>query len=415
MWQRQFSLVIIGQLVSQLGNAVLRISMSLYILDITGSAKAFSMMLALSTLPYIFLAPFAGKLADTQSKKNIMVFLDIACLVMMLVYYLALPVGNGIYITTLCMVLLSACYTLYQPAVTTSIPFIVQSSHLTRANAMVQQVGHTVNFIGPVLGSLVYSFFGIRQVVLLNMLSFLIVAVLELFLKIPDRESVLKRRQLRKNALIDMTDTVKHLAQEKKVILRIIATYAMMNLFVVPILTIVTPFFVRVVLEMPPAYFGYIESISVLGMLTGGLLVSLFPHVLSIKRVHHTMYPLMVAVAILSVVTFLSVAHNRSTYTTLLIAFYALGSFLIMFSIAVSNILTLSYTQSQVAKERLGQVSAFSTAVATMSIVPGQLMFGFFIDAKTPVHVLMLISFLLTYGVYVFMRAHIAGKSLVTT
>jgi MFS family permease len=44
--------------------------MSLYILDLTGSAAVFSRILAVSTIPYILFAPLAGFIADRINRKK---------------------------------------------------------------------------------------------------------------------------------------------------------------------------------------------------------------------------------------------------------------------------------------------------------------------------------------------------------
>ena len=46
MWNRNFIMVVIGQIISLFGNAIQRFSMSLYLLEFTGSTAAFSKILA---------------------------------------------------------------------------------------------------------------------------------------------------------------------------------------------------------------------------------------------------------------------------------------------------------------------------------------------------------------------------------
>lgn len=56
-----FGILILGQALSLTGNSALRLALSLYALDLTGSAAAFSGLLALSMLPMILLSPLAGR------------------------------------------------------------------------------------------------------------------------------------------------------------------------------------------------------------------------------------------------------------------------------------------------------------------------------------------------------------------
>ena len=70
MRNKNFVIVVIGQIISLFGNAIQRFCMSLYILDLTGSAATFSTILAISNIPYILFAPIAGLLADTVNRKK---------------------------------------------------------------------------------------------------------------------------------------------------------------------------------------------------------------------------------------------------------------------------------------------------------------------------------------------------------
>lgn len=64
LFHRDFTLMIIGQIVSLFGNSILRFSLSLFVLDQTGSAAAFGGILAVSMIPTVLLSPFGGLLAD---------------------------------------------------------------------------------------------------------------------------------------------------------------------------------------------------------------------------------------------------------------------------------------------------------------------------------------------------------------
>lgn len=67
---QNFNLVLIGQIISLFGSAIQRFSISLYLLELTGSPAIYSAILALSMLPYIFLAPVAGMTADSFNRKK---------------------------------------------------------------------------------------------------------------------------------------------------------------------------------------------------------------------------------------------------------------------------------------------------------------------------------------------------------
>ena len=64
LFTRNFTLLILGQASSLLGNGTLRFAVSMYVLDITGSAGTYSLIVALSILPMIVLSPLGGVLSQ---------------------------------------------------------------------------------------------------------------------------------------------------------------------------------------------------------------------------------------------------------------------------------------------------------------------------------------------------------------
>ncbi len=65
---KNFKLILLGQIISLFGNTIQRFALSLYILDITGNPAIYANILALSIIPYIILAPIAGNIADNYNK-----------------------------------------------------------------------------------------------------------------------------------------------------------------------------------------------------------------------------------------------------------------------------------------------------------------------------------------------------------
>ncbi|MGG7148022.1 MFS transporter [Clostridium butyricum] len=418
MKNKNFIIIVIGQIISLFGNAVQRFSMSLYLLHFTGSTAAFAKILAISTIPYIIFAPIAGRLSDKINKKKIMIYLDLFCAALIGGYALILLNGrDSEFGVGAVMFILSICYTLYGPAVTSSIPQIVNEDRLTSANGIINQVGSAVNFVGPILAGVLYGLVGIKLIVIINALSFLMSAILELFLDIPDAESktnnVIGKDKLSddynnsdrllsfefvKNSFIDMKNTFMHLMNENKIILGIIVSYALGNIFLVPILSIVAPYFINIYLGLPSEIYGIVEGICVLGMICGGFWISIKPEMFSMKKVHYTYVPMILGVALMSVIVFLKINNYAMA------GLFSLSGMAIMMSLSLSNVLTLTFIQKEISMDMLGSVSALSTAVATISVAPGQLLFGQAIDSGIPIGMILLITLCANFCLVLFIR-----------
>ncbi|MDO5516654.1 MAG: MFS transporter [Clostridium sp.] len=437
MKNKNFIIIVIGQIISLFGNAIQRFSMSLYLLEFTGSTGAFARILAISTIPYIIFAPIAGRLSDKINRKKIMVYLDFFSSILIGGYALILLRGHDSeFIVGTVMFILSICFTLYGPAVTSSIPQVVEEDSLTSANGVINQVGSIVNFAGPILAGVLYGLLGIKIIVIINSVSFFISAVMELFLDIPDvvrvdkentqnnieemidekneeidSESYKKINSTQdtnknrfelitfiKNSFLDMKNTLVYLKRENKVVLGIIISYALGNIFLVPILSIVAPYFINILLGLPSQVYGVVEAVCVLGMILGGFWISVKPKMFSIKKVHYTYLPMIGGVAFMSLLGFTKMNNYVAAGT------FALCGMAIMLSLSLSNVLTLTFIQKQVPEYMLGSVSAFSTAVATISVAPGQLLFGQLIDFGIPMGILLGVTAIANIGVVLFVR-----------
>jgi MFS family permease len=400
MKNKNFIIVIIGQIISLFGNAIQRFCMSLYILDLTGSAAVFSTILAISTIPYILFAPIAGLLADTVNRKKIMVYLDFFSTALLGMYSIILFSGNdNSIIVGSVMFILSIIYTLYSPSVTASIPQIVEKEKLASANGIIQQVGAIVNLVGPIAAGLLYSFVDIKIIVVINAVSFLLSAILELFLHIPDLEIKEKFKNPMLQSLKEMKKSFIYLKEKKKIVLGIIVSYGLTNIFVVPILTVISPYFIKLKLNMSASAYGFAEAVFVLGMMLGGLLTTFRPKFFKMKNIHKTMYPMVIAIIIMSISTYLTGTNKYA-----MLGLYSIGGFGIMLSLALSNIISLTYIQQEVKEDMLGKVSAFSTAVATASVAPGQLIYGQLIDINLSLYSVLALSAILSIGVVRFVK-----------
>ena len=403
MKNKNFIIIVIGQIISLFGNAIQRFSMSLYLLEFTGSTASFAKILAISTIPYILFAPIAGMLSDNINRKKIMVYLDLFCSILIGGYAFILLQGrDSELIVATVMFILSICYTLYGPAVVASIPQIVDEDKLTTANGIINQVGSIVNFVGPILAGILYGIVGIKIIVVINALSFLLSAIMELFLDIPDvvkdKEDKLLLNDFVKKSFKDMKDSFLYLRREKKIVLGIIVSYALCNIFLVPILSIVAPYFINIVLELSSEVYGIVEGICVLGMILGGLWISVRPKLFSMKKVHYTYFPMIAGVTLMSTLGFI----NINNYA--LAGLFAICGMAIMLSLSLSNVLTLTFMQKEVPGSMLGRVTAFSTAVATISVAPGQLLFGQVIDMGIHISIILGITAILNIALMLFIK-----------
>ena len=137
LFRRDFTLVVIGQVISLFGNAVLRFALPLYLLRVTDSSTLYGTVTACAFVPMVIFSLLGGVIADRVNKRNIMVALDFSTAGVILVFYL---LHGMVPLVPLLMVVLMILYGIagaYEPAVQASIPLLVDGEELVRGNAVI--------------------------------------------------------------------------------------------------------------------------------------------------------------------------------------------------------------------------------------------------------------------------------------
>lgn len=106
LFTRNFMLLILGQLTSLFGNFILKLALSMYVLEITGSAAIFAGILSIATIPTIILSPLGGILADRANRRNIMVALDTLTGISVLSTTLLLSAKNDMVMISILLIIL---------------------------------------------------------------------------------------------------------------------------------------------------------------------------------------------------------------------------------------------------------------------------------------------------------------------
>lgn len=400
---KNFKLLIIGQVISLFGSSIQRFALSLYLLDLTGSATIFASVLAISMVPIIIVAPIAGSLADRLNKKKLMVGLDFISALVMLVYGTVLFAGKDSYNTVaLMMIILSAISTIYQATVTASIPNITKEENLLKANSIVYQVSSMSNFLGPILAGVIYGFLGIKGIIIINGISFLISGIMELFIKIPHVKKIEKENPIIifKN---DMKDSYIYLKYKNPTIFKMIFTSGLYNLFLVPIFSVGAPYIIKILLGFDSQIYGLSEGIIAMGMIIGASIVSFMPNKFHIKRIHKILYISCGAMFMMGASLMLPLSSRIAT-----LSIFTLGGMGIMMVLGIANVISGTFIQISTDRNMLGKVSAFGAAFATMCVPFGQIIFGGAVEAMDGnLHILVMLFALLTFGVTLIVRNNV--------
>ena len=137
---RNFLLLILGQASSLFGNYILRLALSMYVFEVTGSAAVFAGILSVAVIPTILLSPFGGILADRANRRNIMVALDALTGLSVLCTALLLKENNAVGAIGILLVILSILGAFETPTVQACVPQMLTGNEIIKGNALINQV-----------------------------------------------------------------------------------------------------------------------------------------------------------------------------------------------------------------------------------------------------------------------------------
>lgn len=373
LFTKDFTLLIIGQIISLFGNSILRFSLSLYILDVTGSAGAFGGILAVSMLPTILLSPFGGVLADRVNRRNIMVCLDVITSLVCLLFLTQIGSNQIVFLVAGTMIVLSIIQSMYQPAVQSSVPLLVDRNYLLQANGIVVQINALASFLGPILGGMLYGFLNLKVIVIISAVAFFISAFLEVFIRIPFTKQASNGKVL-DTVTMDLKQVIKFISKDNPVLFKILILVAAINLFFSSMIMIGLPYIIKIQLGLSSQLYGIAESFLAIGSIVAGLSIGLVAKKYSI----HNSYIFIILGGIL----LLPIAFVSDLQIQPMIAYSitCISTFLCLVSVGIFTIFAQTFIQTETPNSMLGKVSAVVSTIVMCSYPIGQSLYGVLFD-----------------------------------
>lgn len=373
LFQRDFTMVVIGQIISLFGNAIVRFALPLYLLDITGSSTIYGTVMAFSMIPVLLISPIGGMIADRVNKRNIMVFLDFGTALLLTVYAVCMGFLNQTVLIAATMMILYGIQSAYQPAVQASIPALADKEELLPANAVINQINSLSGLLGPIIGGILYGAYGLMPVVYVSIGCFVFSAVMEIFIHIPKVERE-KGEGILKIVKADFLESIAFVSKEKPVILKVVMIIAAFNLFLSAMLIVGLPVLIKINLGISSQLFGYSQGAMAAGGLLGGILTAVLSKRLNPRK---AWLQLLYSAALLlpAGLVFLFPAPPFVAYLVL-----TASSFLIMMLATIFTIQMISYVQGETPMHLTGKVLACATTLAMCAQPVGQAVYGVLFD-----------------------------------
>ncbi len=204
--------------ISQAGDWFNYIAIFVLLTHLTGSGEAVSWFLIAKFIPTTVLGPSAGVIADRFNRKFILIFCDLARVVVVLGYLLVRE-ADQVYLIFLLALLQESLWSFWHPARQAVLPDICQKEELSIANGLAGASWSVMLALGAAAGGFVSAVFGWRTAIVIDSFSFLISASIMMTVVV----SVLTKRKkqpfslTRMIGLHDLIEGIRYVARHRDV------------------------------------------------------------------------------------------------------------------------------------------------------------------------------------------------------
>ncbi|MFJ5666796.1 MFS transporter [Micromonospora chalcea] len=266
---RTFLLVAFGQLISLVGTGLTNFAVSLWVYQRTGSISWFALAAMLALLPAAVLAPVAGAVADRFDRRLVMIGAD--CLAATGTVTLAgllwldrLQIWHVFAAVTVSAV----ANAFQQPAYLAAVTQLVPKRYYGRANGIVSLGSATGTVLAPLLGGALVVAVGLRWVVLIDLVSFLVAVGITLYVRFP--ATMFKRRE--ESFGRELLGGWRFISRRHG-LLSLILLAAALNYFFAVVEVLATPLTLAL---GDPSVLGMVLAASGIGMLLGSVLMGVW-------------------------------------------------------------------------------------------------------------------------------------------
>lgn len=185
-WQRRFFTIWTGQQFSLLGSSLAQFALVWWVTKLSGSATVLAMGLLISTLPSVFIGPFAGALVDRWPRRWVMAAADSLAAAGAGVLALLFWTGSAqIWHIYLILFIRAVGQAFHWPAMTATTPLMVPARHLARVSGLNQALYGGVGIIAPPVGALLVETLPMAGIMSIDVITAALAVIPLFFIPVP--------------------------------------------------------------------------------------------------------------------------------------------------------------------------------------------------------------------------------------
>lgn len=273
-WKKNTALFLTSQTLSLFGTMLVQYAIMWHIVLKTQSGTMMTIYILVAVLPTFFTSLLGGVWADRYNKKYLINLADGSIAFISLAIAISLSAG----IDSITLLMIAACVRalgqgIQQPVVTSLIPFIVPEDKLLKINGLNSSLQSGINLLSPLVSASLMSLAPLHTLFLIDVVTAVIaICILYFLVKVPFTECKTENKK-KMSYLTDLTDGLKHLKNQKYLLLLII--FSGLNTF------FISPF-VLIPLQITRNFgvdlwrLSAVEIAQGVGMIVGGLLIGVW-------------------------------------------------------------------------------------------------------------------------------------------
>ncbi|MFW9818634.1 MAG: MFS transporter [Candidatus Thorarchaeota archaeon] len=353
----------IGQLISIFGSSIVYFALTWWLTDLTESAIVLSIGSLSYLIPFILVSLIGGVVADKYDRKKVILIVDslqaISTFVMWILFAINLM---EFWMLFFFFAFRAVCQAFHMPTESAIIPTMVPKKHLSRINGINFVATGFIHIIGPVIGGPLLLFFEIKQILWIDVITFLISVIPLILVKIPtihkeeaknERESFGKQFKTGFKVLIAVPG-----------LLALIIQAMICNFLMQPIGNLL-PYYIRVLHMGSVVEWSLISMSFNIGMFIGGIVTSIKG-----KWVHK-----------IPIITLAIVVHGIAY---MLFTFLPIGAFFPMMiysgirglTMPIINAIYFTILQTSVPHEKLGRITSIDNTLSFIAMPLGTTLSG---------------------------------------
>ncbi|MBR5519692.1 MAG: MFS transporter [Clostridia bacterium] len=183
LWNRNFTLIILGTIVSMLGNSISGFAIALLVLDNTSSTFLYALFMVVYNAPKLIMPIFAGPYLDRYSRRKMIYILDyLSAALYLAIFFLLRFWGFHFWAFLGIAFTIGSIDSIYRIAYDSLFPTLIAPCNYRRAYSISSIIEPLSTVMVPV-AAFAYQSIGLELMFLLNAATFFVAASLETFIR----------------------------------------------------------------------------------------------------------------------------------------------------------------------------------------------------------------------------------------